>query len=293
MIMRSIREALKSLARNFAMTLASVFSTFFTLLLLGTFVIILTSTNSVANQLENETVINIYISDAVSSNESQLLEMNANIKALPYIESSKYYTKEEALDQFIDQSNSKSFEEYRDDNPLRAFYTVNVSNAEENIEKTARKAEKINGVVSVEYAKELTNTILRTVTIVRLSILVLAIALSIISAFIISNTIKLTINSRRREIDIMKLVGAKRSFIRSPFLIEGFLIGILGGMLALAILAPAYYILYERLEHFTVQITAITPFEFIGYLSIFLISVGALVGLFGSFLSIRRFLKWT
>ena len=179
-----------------------------------------------------------------------------------------------------------------EDNPLLDSFTVTVKDAK-TLSSTTESIRKIEKVESANYGESVIDTIVSVFDIVEKATIVIMIALIFVTAFLITNTIKLTIYSRRSEIEIMRLVGASNIAIKMPFVIEGFLIGIIGSLIPIIVTIYGYIIAYETLDgHILTDILRlIEPTPFVFYVSLLVISLGAIIGMFGSLNAVRKYLK--
>ena len=158
---------------------------------------------------------------------------------------------------------------------------------------TAKEIRNITGIQNANYGEGMVEGIISVFDVIKNVTFAIVIALVIVTAFLISNTIKLTIFSRRNEIEIMRLVGSSNTSIKLPFIIEGFLLGIVGSLIPIIILIYGYIIAYEKLGG-TVSfglIELVKPMPFVFYTSLVLVIIGSVVGMFGSSRAVRKYLK--
>ena len=177
-------------------------------------------------------------------------------------------------------------------NPLQDTFLVKVNDLT-TIGDTADEIKKIDKVEIVKYGEGSVEELVKIFAIVKKITYVVVIALIIVTALLISNTIKITIQSRRREIEIRRLVGASNSFIRQPFFFEGIILGCLGSILPIVVCCYGYYYVYDKLggQLFTAIIKLVKPVQVIYLVLIVLLAVGVLVGAFGSYRAVRKYLK--
>lgn len=289
---RHLREGIKSLARNGWMTFASVSAVTITLLLVGVFLAVIMNMNHFASKVEKDVEIRVHIDPAASKEDQKALK--ANIEKISQVESIKYSSKEEELKRVIKSfgDTGKSFELFEQDNPLKDVYIVKTKQPRDTA-NAAAKIEKLNYVSNVQYGKGEVEKLFSTVKVGRNIGIVLIAGLLFTAMFLISNTIKITIYARRTEIEIMKLVGATNWFIRWPFLLEGLFLGFLGSLLPIVLIMSAYSSVQSVLqEKFAGTIFELLPYSpFIFQLTGLLILIGCLIGMWGSVMSIRKFLK--
>lgn len=207
-----------------------------------------------------------------------------------------YSSKEQELQKLIESQtaeNKKLFESYKKNNPLGDAYAVEVKDAK-NIDKVAKEIENLANVNEVTYGGSSTQDMINLLEHVRNGGAIFAIALTVVVLFMIANTIKMAITSRSTEIAIMRMVGASNWYIRLPFMIEGVFIGLFGSILPIIALYYGYSFAYGQFSKVLSSSVMVLeqPFPFIWQLSGILILLGCVVGLIGSFFSVRRFLKF-
>ncbi|MDE3840125.1 cell division protein FtsX [Bacillus methanolicus] len=289
---RHVRESFKSLGRNGWMTFASVSAVTVTLIIVGVFFVIMMNLNKVASTIEEDVEIRVHIDPVAKQQDQQVLRKK--IEQIPEVKSIEFSSKEEELDNLINSlgEEGKVFKPFEQDNPLNDVFIVKTKNPTDTI-KAAKKIEKLEYAAKVKYGQGSVEKLFKFIETSRNVGLVLIIGLLFTAMFLISNTIKITIVARRREIEIMKLVGATNAFIRWPFFLEGLWIGLLGSILPIALVSSAYYYAYDYLKpklanHF-IKILEFNPFVY--QVAALLILMGALIGIWGSMMSMRKFLK--
>ena len=214
---------------------------------------------------------------------------------IPNINDIKYLSKEEVKEKMMKENETynKIMSEWKEDeNPLQAYFIVTVSDVK-SIGETASTIKNLESVDVTKYGEGMVEDLISTFEIVKRVTIIAVIALTFVTAFLISNTIKITIYSRRNEIDIMRLVGTSNTVIRLPFIFEGFFLGIIGSIIPILATIYGYVFLYERMVVilFTPIISLIKPYNFVFEVSAFLLIVGAVVGMFGSYKAVRKYLK--
>lgn len=289
---RHVRESFKSLGRNGWMTFASVSAVTVTLIIVGVFFVIMMNLNKVASTIEEDVEIRVHIDPVAKQQDQQVLRKK--IEQIPEVKSIEFSSKEEELDNLINSlgEEGKVFKPFEQDNPLNDVFIVKTKNPTDTI-KAAKKIEKLEYAAKVKYGQGSVEKLFKFIETSRNVGLVLIIGLLFTAMFLISNTIKITIVARRREIEIMKLVGATNAFIRWPFFLEGLWIGLLGSILPIALVSSAYYYAYDYLKpklanHF-IKILEFNPLVY--QVAALLILMGALIGIWGSMMSMRKFLK--
>jgi cell division transport system permease protein len=289
---RHARESLKSIKRNGWMTFASVSAVTVTLILVGVFFVIMMNLNRVAQTIEEDVEIRVHID--VAANEQDQQTLKSEIEKIPEVKSVVFSPKQEELNNLVKSlgEDGKSFKLFEQDNPLNDVFVVKTKNPKDTME-VAKKIEKVNFVAKVKYGAGKVEKLFKFINASRNVGIVLIIGLFFTAIFLISNTIKITIIARRREIKIMRLVGATNNFIRWPFFLEGLWLGILGAILPIVLISIAYYRAYDylgpKLEGTFIKVLPFDPFMY--QVSGILIVMGALIGVWGSVMSVRKFLK--
>lgn len=289
-MMRHIRDASKSLVRNGWMTLAAISAVTMTLLLVGSFVAILFNVNKLATDIENDVSVRVFID--LGAQESDRENLRSELEKIPNIETITYSTRDEELDKLIG-SYGEEFNLFGgDDNPLHDVFILSTAMPDQT-GAVAEAAEKLTFVAKVEYGGTTAEKLFDTISTMRTIGVIIIFGLLLIAIFLISNTIRITIFSRSTEIEIMRLVGAKNSYIRWPFLIEGSFIGLIGSLIPTIILVFMYRFLYQLGTDYLIgsNFALLSPEPFIYYTGLALIAIGVFIGSFGSVISMSRFLK--
>ncbi len=289
---RHMKESLRNLARNGWMTFASVSAVTVTLLLVGVFFVIMMNLNKVATDIEEDVSIRVHIDIAATKEDQDALKNN--IEKISEVDSVVYSPKEDELNNLISSlgEEGEAFKLFEQDNPLYDVFIVKTKQPE-HLESVAKKIEKLDFAFKVRYGQDDVEKLFSFIKTSRNVGLVLIVGLLFTAMFLISNTIKITIVARRKEIEIMKLVGATNSFIRWPFFMEGLMLGILGSVIPISFISMIYRYSYEyissKLQGHFIQLLEFNPFMFqVGGL---LVLLGALIGIWGSVMSVRKFLK--
>lgn len=287
---RHIRDAFKSLFRNGWMSVAAISAVAMTLILVGSFIAILFNVNKLASDVENDVSVRVFID--LAADESNKTTLKEQLEQIPNVESLSYSTRDEELNKLIGSYGDEFNLFGGDDNPLHDVYVLNTEVPEQTGE-VAKAAEGLEYVSKVEYGGTTAEKLFDTIATMRLIGLVIIGGLLLIAVFLISNTIRITIFSRSTEIEIMRLVGAKNSYIRWPFLIEGAIIGFIGGLIPTAILVFGYSFLFDIGTQYLIgsNFGLLAPLPFTMYLGLGLMGIGVLLGSIGSVLSMTRFLK--
>lgn len=285
-----IREAVSSLRRNGLMSIASVSTVALSLLILGMFFIMVLNLNHMASALESQVQISVYLQDGV--NDRDMREINTLITKLPGVVQVNFVGKEEAMTRFKQRLGEQQglLTVLGDTNPLPNAFEVKVDKPE-SVKPVAQAVAKFKGVENARFGQEIIEQLFTLTRMIRLFGLALIVFLALAAIFIISNTIRITVFARRKEIGIMKYVGATDSFIRWPFLIEGMILGSVGAIIAVFLLIEAYTVLTEQIYQKLVFLPLIPKYPFLTYVSILLIVAGTIIGALGSTISLRRFMK--
>lgn len=288
---RSIRDALKSVVRNFSLSFASIMCTTITLILVAVAVVAAANVNNATKLIEDELTIVTYLKKDVT--EEQIDNIKSEISSYKNIEEVTFKSKDEWKLEMSEYDDSfKTVLNYLDENPLMDSFVLKVNDVKK-LSETSEYIKAINGVDTVKYGEGMVEQVISVFDIVQKIVVVVVIALIVVTSFLISNTIKLTIFSRRNEIEIMRLVGASNITIKLPFLFEGFIIGLIGSIIPVCITIYGYVILYSRLHGklFSNMIMLIKPYPFVFWVSLIVVAIGALVGMYGSIKAVRKYLK--
>jgi cell division transport system permease protein len=289
---RHTRESFKSLARNGWMTFASVSAVTVTLILVGVFFVIMMNLNQVAKNIEEDVVIRVHVD--VTADDKAQQELKKQIDEIPEVKSIVYSSKETELDNMIKSmgEEGKAFKLIEQENPLNDVFIVQTKKPTDTM-FVAKEIEKMQYAAKVKYGQGHVEKLFKFIGASRNVGIALIVGLLFTAMFLISNTIKITIIARRREIQIMRLVGATNAFIRWPFFLEGLWLGVLGAVLPIVLISSAYYYAYDylapKLEGNFIQLLAYDPFIY--QVSAVLILMGAIIGMWGSLMSVRKFLK--
>ncbi len=290
---RHIRESLKSLGRNGWMTFASVSAVTVTLLLVGVFGIIMMNLNKLAGDLENDVEIRVHIDIIADENEAKIAEetLMKQIQNMPDVDKIVYSSKDDELQNMI-KDLGEDFSLYEQNNPLHSVLYVKAKDPQQTA-NVAKAIEKLDNVYAAKYGEGKVEKLFNILNLSRNVGLVLIVGLLFTAMFLISNTIRITIVARRDEIEIMRLVGATNSFIRIPFVLEGMFLGLIGALIPVIIVSVLYSNIYsaleERLKGELVQLVDVSML--LTNINILLVVLGIFIGVWGSFMSVRKFLK--
>lgn len=290
-VKRHFREGLKNSWRNSWMTLASIAAVTTTLILVGTFIALLMNINHIAQSIEEDVEIKVYID--LTATEESIDELGERISTITNVQNVTFSSRDDELQNLISSMGEQGsvWDTFMQDNPLLDAYVVEAINPQDTME-IAAEIEDFNGVDYVNYGQEVVEALFAFNNFARNIGLILIAALLFTAIFLISNTIKITIFARRKEIEIMKLVGATNWFIRWPFFVEGLLLGVLGSIIPIALLAAIYNFLIGSAAINQFDFIQILPFNpFIWQLGGLILLIGAGIGVWGSVMSVRKFLK--
>ena len=288
-----IREGFRSLKRNSTMSAAAITSVIAALLVIGIFFIIVINIDYAATKLESQIEMMVYLEDGLSENIIDTME--TEIRSINGVKSVEFISKATALSNLEKNwgENSYLLEGLEGDNPLPDAFLITLSDPSD-ASGVALSVSSISNIEKVVYGKEELANLLNATYVMRMSSVVIILILLFISIFIIANTIKLTLYARRREIGIMKYVGATDWFVRMPFIIEGIVVGMIGAVVSTIILGAGYYYCSDLVKNQMIGFMSISliPFnQIIVSMVILLIIVGVVIGAVGSLISVRKFIK--
>jgi len=290
---RNLRDAFKSVFRNFSLSLASISCITITLLVVSLALILTANVNNVAKLIESDVTIVTFLDADITEEERDFVL--DEIKKLDNIDSVTYESKTEIANDMKESSEvyANIMEGWtEEENPLQSTYLVKVKNIEK-IGTTAKSIQKIENVGVVKYGEGMVEQLVSVFEIIRNVSIGIVIALIIVTAFLIANTIKITIYSRKREIEIMRLVGASNLNIKIPFVFEGLFLGVLGSIIPIIGTFYAYSLIFDNFggKLFSDLIKLVNPMPFLYYVSGILLIIGILVGMFGSWRAVKKYLK--
>ena len=291
---RNIRDAFKSVFRNFSLSLASIACIVITLMVVSIAMILSFNVNNFTAMVEKDLTIVVFL-DRYTTLE-RVEELKEEINLINHVESVAFQDKMDIAKEMMESSDEYKvvLEEYqtRETNPLSDTFHIKVTEVDK-LEEVANQIEELDDVISVKYGKGMVEQLVSVFDMVKNISYGIVVALILVTAFLISNTIKIAIASRKREIEIMRLVGASNFSIKQPFVIEGLILGFLGSLIPVGVTLYGYASIYE---HFNGQIFSpffklVTPEPFIYFISLVLLALGIIVGMFGSYRAVRKYLK--
>lgn len=285
-----LREGISSIFSHRLMSLAAMSVITACLLLMGSFSLVAVNIDKMLEDVENKNEIVVFIDETYT--EEQARALRGDLLAVSEVKSAEYMSKTEALENFKKDFGDEAgiLDGLDSRNPLRDRFTVTLHHIEDT-KSAAEELENIEGIANVRADSEVSDKIVQVRDVVTAICTVLIIILILVSVFIISNTVNLTLFNRREEIAIMKMIGATNGFVRIPFVIEGLLIGIAGASLALAL----QWVVYEYVVAAALSTLSFMPTVSFGGVIWFVVAmfygVGMLVGGAGSAITLRKFLK--
>lgn len=295
MLGRSIRDAFKSVIRNFSLSLASISCITITLIIVAIAIMASFNVQNFTKEIEKDLTIVIFLNN--DATEEDVTSVEERLRKIPNVDkkSITFESKQEVKEDM--QKESEVFDTVLDEwddseSPLKDTFQVKVKNVE-NISATAKKIEKIDQVNTVRYGEGMVDKMITAFSSIEKVTYGIVIALVVVTVFLIINTIKLTISARRREIGIMRLVGASNFTIKTPFIIEGMILGLLGSIVPIIFTTYGYLAFYNHFDGylFTQLIQLIKPEPFIYSTAGIVVIIGILVGMVGSAGAVRKYLK--
>jgi cell division transport system permease protein len=293
MLGRSIRDAVKSVIRNFSLSLASISCITITLIIVAIAILASFNVKNFTEAIEKDMTIVVFLNNDTTEEEAK--EVENEIKSLKNVEKLSFQTKTEVKEKM--QSESEVFKTVLDnweegESPLKDTFQVKVVDIN-SIKKTAEKIEKIDKVSVVRYGEGMVDKMVKAFASIEKVTYGIVLALILVTVFLIVNTIKLTISARRKEIGIMRLVGASNLTIKLPFIIEGMILGLFGSVVPVIVTTYGYFAFYRHFDGYLYSrlIQLIKPEPFIYQASMIVVGIGILVGMIGSASAVRRYLK--
>ena len=290
---RNFRDGFKNVFRNFSLSFASISCITITLLVVAVALIGSLNVENFTKLISDDFTIVAFVKNDTSTEDEEKIE--AKLNKIGNIESITFVSKADTKKEMMESSETfkgimSAWEE--EENPLSDAYQIKVKDIEK-IEKTADKIKKIDNIEIVKYGEGMVDSMVSIFDLIKKVLIVIVIALVIVTAFLIVNTIKITIFSRQKEIEIKRLVGASNFSIKQPFVIEGLIIGLLGSIVPIIATIYGYNYLYNYTGGviFSQFIKLIKPFPFVFYASIVLLAIGVIVGMIGSRRAVSKYLK--
>ncbi len=286
-----IKDAFKSVFRNFSLSLAAISCITITLVIVSFSIVLSRNVENFTNSIEEDLTIVTFISNDVENIDS----IEEQINNINNIASITFDDKEKIKQDVMADSDvlASIMQEWTpEENPLKNTFLVKVDDVTK-LNETATKIKSIEGVDTVQYGEGTVEQMVSAFNSIESASYVVVVALILVTVFLIINTIKLTIFSRKREISIMRLVGASNPAIKIPFIVEGIILGIIGSIIPIAIIVFGYPYLYEVTGGYIyteiIELVPVSPFIYTTSLTV--IVIGMVVGMIGSSSAVRRYLK--
>ena len=290
---RNIRDGFKSVGRNLSLSLASISCITITLLIVAVALVLSYNVENVTKLVKEDFTIVAFIN--TEAKEEDIDKLYSDIKAMKNVDTVTHQTKKEIAEDMKKDSKDleKIIEMWTDEtNPLYDTMLIKVKDTN-SISKVADKIQELDNIEDVKYGKGMVEDALIIFDVLEKIMLVVMVALLIVTLFLISNTIKITIYSRRTEIEIMRLVGASNTSIKQPFVIEGLCLGFLGAIIPVIATIYGYSALFKHFDGqmFSPFLKLVNAEPFVYIISLILLLIGIIVGMFGSYKAVRKYLK--
>ncbi len=293
---RSIKDAANSVFRNMSLSIASISCIAITLIVVAISIILSYNVDNVTKLIEKDFTVVSFVDNTVSEEQTKLIE--EKIREIDNVESYRYKSKAEVLEEA--KASDDVFKAIiagwsDDENPLQAAFLIKVKDINQ-IKKTGDEIKNIEGIALVRYGENVIQNMLKTFDVIEKALVVIVISLIVVTAFLISNTIKLTIFSRKKEIEIMRVVGASNTNIKIPFVVEGIFLSVLGSILPVILTIYGYNYLYnysggDVFASYLKFLKLVEPEPFVYMVSLILLVIGIVVGTLGSSRAVRKYLK--
>ena len=288
-----IGEGVRNIFKNKKSTGASVMIMCATMLIFGLFFLIGENVNHIVKEVENGQGLSVFVKKEAT--DEQITEVGEKIKQLNYVAKVDYVSKEDGMNAMKQKLGDQALSGYVNKNPLPASYTVTLTDLTK-IEELKEQINQIDNVDDIRVGTQTINTLISISNGIQVVSGIILILLLIISVFIIANTIKLTVHARRKEISIMKYVGATNRFIRGPFIIEGIIIGVISALISIVVLGFSYnFVTQEWLVPGLVSVnlgfTLLTFKDMFSLIITVYLGVGIGIGALGSAISMKKYLE--
>ncbi|MBE6157623.1 MAG: ABC transporter permease [Firmicutes bacterium] len=293
MLGRSIRDSFKSVIRNFSLSLASISCITITLIIVAIAIMASLNVQNFTKEIEKDLTIVVFLDNKATPEDVE--QVKKDLDETANIEKYSFQSKQEVKEQMQKESevfNTVLNEWDDEESPLKDTFQVKVKDIKK-IAVTANKIKEIDKVSVVRYGEGMVDKLVTAFSSVEKVTYGVVIALVVVTVFLIINTIKLTISARKREISIMRLVGASNFTIKTPFIIEGMILGLFGSIVPVLFTTYGYLAFYKHFDGylFSELIKLIKPEPFIYQTSIIVVVIGILVGMVGSAGAVRKYLK--
>ena len=286
------KEGFRNIRVNHLMSIASIAVLMSCLVMMGAAFMVIVNVNNVMSEIESQNVVMVYLKEEVQG--EAITEMREKITLMQNVKKCEFVDKETAFKQQLEELDTDATYFEGVENPLPDLFKVSVSDMTK-FDKTVAELKTLDGVDSVRDNREIAQTLVKIrQTIFYVSIGVIAVLL-LISLFIIANTVRITMYSRRLEINIMKSVGATNWFIRWPFMVEGMVLGAISGILSLAVVWGLYRLVQPSVSSMLTMVsrgfTTVSFLDYIVYILVAFLVIGIVSGGIGSLISIQKYLK--
>ena len=290
---RSIRDSFKSIFRNFSLSVASISCTVITLILVAIAILATENVTNMTEKIEKDLTMIVFVDSKASNDEIE--EVKNELNNINNIDSITFRSKDEIKNNM--SSENETFKTImdtwgEDENPLQSTYILKVKDIK-HIKETAATIKNIDNVTLVKYGETMVDRMISVFDMVKKICWSIVIALVIVTIFLITNTIKITIFSRRNEINIMRLVGTSNTVIKLPYLFEGLMLGILGSLIPIILTIFGYTYFYESMGGVVLSnLVELTKPNLVIYnTSLTILIIGGAVGMFASLNAVRKYLK--
>ena len=286
------KEGFRNIRVNHLMSIASIAVLMSCLVMMGAAFMVIVNVNNVMSEIESQNVVMVYLKEEVQG--EAITEMREKITLMQNVKKCEFVDKETAFKQQLEELDTDATYFEGVENPLPDLFKVSVSDMTK-FDKTVAELKTLDGVDSVRDNREIAQTLVKIrQTIFYVSIGVIAVLL-LISLFIIANTVRITMYSRRLEINIMKSVGATNWFIRWPIMVEGMVLGAISGILSLAVVWGLYRLVQPSVSSMLTMVsrgfTTVSFLDYIVYILVAFLVIGIVSGGIGSLISIQKYLK--
>ena len=290
---RSIRDSFKSIFRNFSLSVASISCTVITLILVALAILATENVTDMTEKIEKDLTMIVFVDS--KSTDDEVKNVETELKSIDNIDSIVYRSKEEIKNNMSNENETfKTIMDNwsEDENPLQSTYILKVKDIKK-IKETASTIKNIDKVTLVKYGETMVDRMISVFDMIKKGCWVIVISLIIVTVFLITNTIKITIFSRRNEINIMRLVGTSNTVIKLPYLFEGLLLGIIGSLIPIILTIFGYTYFYESMGGVVLSnlVELTKPSLIIYKTSLALLVIGGVVGMFASTRAVRKYLK--
>jgi len=296
MLWQTIKESFKGIFRHGWLSISAILSITVTLLLTATLLIVSSNVQSATTAVAQGLTANVYMKTDVST--SRVQELRAKIATLDNVKEVDFSNKDEQFNKVLesfDEQNKALLEEYRNPNPLNDVLIVTMNQPDlYNALKTELEQTYAREIKEIRYHHEIANNVLPVFSSIQMGAYILILVVAFVATILISNTIRITIVARRTEIGVMRLVAASNWYIRTPFLIEGILLGLIGALVSTAISVGLYHYYWPSISRtFSFGTTGGLVFtaDILQEVLLWTMLIGGFIGLIGSFFPVRRYLK--